>query len=52
MRKFSLLLIIALFIASRVYVFLNPPLYYSDVTADYERYANIWRYGLTPYLEH
>ncbi|KKU82946.1 MAG: hypothetical protein UY10_C0019G0006 [Microgenomates group bacterium GW2011_GWA2_47_8] len=52
MKKLPLLCVIALFVISRVYVFLNPPPYYSDVTADYERYANIWRYGLTPYLEH
>lgn len=30
----------------------NPPLYYSDVSHDYERYANMWWYGLPPYLKH
>ncbi len=53
-RLFSLstLALWFLFLASRFYIYQNPPLYYSDVTADYERYANIWRYGLTPYTEH
>lgn len=25
---------------------------YSDVHQDYERYANFWRYGMTPYRKH
>lgn len=41
-----------LFVLSRVFIYTHPPLYYSDVKADYERYANMWRYGLTPYREH
>ncbi|MDA1079246.1 MAG: hypothetical protein O2840_00985 [bacterium] len=52
MKKLLLSFIIFLFAFSRLFIFLNPPQYYSDVTADYERYANMWRYGLTPYLEH
>ena len=40
------------FFASRFWVLNHPPAEYSDVKQDYERYANIWRYGLTPYLEH
>lgn len=44
--------IFLLFLLSRWYVFENGPKYYSDVKADYERYANMWRYGLTPYLKH
>ncbi|MGD9129751.1 MAG: hypothetical protein PVJ09_04680 [Candidatus Woesebacteria bacterium] len=44
--------IIICFIASRFFIFATPPPYYSDVKADYERYANIWYYGLPPYLEH
>ncbi len=46
------LFIILLFIVSRVYIYQNPPPYYSDVKADYERYANMWRYGTPPYLKH
>lgn len=53
-----------LFFLSRVFVLLNPPYKtevvdgnvkatgYSDVKHDYERYANMWRYGLTPYRKH
>ncbi len=44
--------ILLVFCLSRIFIFLNPPPYYSDVTADYERYANMWYYGLTPYREH
>lgn len=41
-----------LFFISRIWILQNPPPSYSDVKHDYERYANMWRYGLTPYLEH
>jgi hypothetical protein len=51
-KKIVLLLLFILFLGSRWYVFTHGPKYYSDVKADYERYANMWRYGLTPYLEH
>ncbi len=44
--------IVVAFIISRAYIYSFPPASYSDVTADYERYANMWKYGLTPYLEH
>lgn len=51
-KKVLIALIFVIFLLSRWYVFENGPKYYSDVTADYERYANMWRYGLTPYLKH
>jgi hypothetical protein len=51
-KHWQLLLVIAVFILSRIFIYLNPPKYYSDVKADYERYANMWRYGLTPYRKH
>ena len=41
-----------LFLVTRLLILKLPPLYYSDVSHDYERYANMWWYGLTPYLEH
>lgn len=44
--------IVFLFVISRWFIFSNPPPYYSDVKADYERYANMWRYGTPPYLKH
>lgn len=50
--RLALIAILIVFALSRVWIYLNPPPYYSDVTADYERYANIWYYGLTPYKEH
>ncbi|MBD3279769.1 MAG: hypothetical protein GF390_03590 [Candidatus Pacebacteria bacterium] len=48
-QSFVKIILIILFVISRTYIYLNPPEFYSDVTADYERYANTWRYGLTPY---
>lgn len=45
-------LVLLIFAVSRAFIYLNPPPNYSDVKADYERYANMWRYGLTPYREH
>jgi hypothetical protein len=36
------------FILSRWYIFLNPPPY----VRYFEEYANIWYYGLPPYLKH
>ncbi len=47
-----LLCIFSVFFISRVWVLKNPPKYYSDVKHDYERYANMWRYGLIPYRTH
>jgi len=44
--------ILMAFVISRKWVLANPPTEYSDVKQDYERYANMWRYGLTPYREH
>ncbi|NMC36436.1 hypothetical protein GYA49_05330 [Candidatus Beckwithbacteria bacterium] len=41
-----------LFLLSRIIILLFPPAHYSDVTHDYERYANMWWYGMPPYLEH
>ena len=52
MRVPTFLGLIILFALSRFFIFFNPPCCYSDVTADYERYANMWRYGLEPYYEH
>lgn len=56
--------IFLLFLASRLYVLTHPPYVYwvdengspkstgySDVKQDYERYANMWKYGLVPYYE-
>jgi len=49
------------FVLSRFVVYTNPPYDvrkpegfrgYSDVKHDYERYANIWWYGLPPYFKH
>lgn len=51
-NKYKLFILLIIFAVSRYFIYQNPPLYYSDVTADYERYANMWRYGLTPYREH
>lgn len=51
-KKYWLLIVFLLFIASRIFIWLTPPPHYSDVKADYERYANMWYYGLTPYREH
>lgn len=44
--------LLALFLLSRWYILHNPPPLYSDVSHDYERYANMWQYGLPPYLKH
>lgn len=59
MRKRYLLLafFFILFLISRIIVLNDPPYKklgegYSDVKHDYERYANIWWYGLLPYLKH
>lgn len=55
MKKFfnwKLIALLILFTLSRAYIYLNPPAEYSDVRADYERYANMWRYGTPPYLKH
>ena len=41
-----------LFFLSRLLILKFPPLGYSDVSHDYERYANMWWYGHTPYLKH
>lgn len=48
----NIALIFLVFMVSRVWVLQHPPASYSDVKQDYERYANMWRYGLTPYREH
>ena len=40
---------ICVFLVCRSYVIFSPPPTYSDVTHYYERYANIWHYGLPPY---
>lgn len=50
--KILMYTILLLFIGSRWFIYQNPPPYYSDVKADYERYANMWRYGTPPYLKH
>lgn len=36
------------FVLTRLYIFLNPPPY----VRYFEEYANIWHYGLPPYLKH
>lgn len=58
------LLWMMVFAVSRFYVLANPPFGpkmingeevvtgFSDVKHFYERYANMWHYGLTPYREH
>ncbi len=43
--------IFALFVGTRLWILQHPPAEYSDVKHDYERYANIWRYGLMPYRQ-
>lgn len=44
--------LLGLFFLSRWFILQNPPPHYSDVSHDYERYANMWQYGLPPYLKH
>ncbi len=51
-KKYLYATIITLFVISRLIILFNPPLHYSDVKQDYERYANTWWYGLPPYLQH
>lgn len=56
MKKGIISLAILFFLLTRFYILKNPPyknnIGYSDVKHDYERYANIWWYGLPPYLKH
>lgn len=47
-RNWHFLLLWAAFIVSRVYIFTHPP----DYVRYFEEYANIWYYGLPPYLKH
>jgi hypothetical protein len=54
---------LTIFVGSRLWVLSHPPYQetfvgtevtksgYSDVKQDYERYANMWKYGLTPYFK-
>lgn len=49
--NWRLFVFVLLFLISRIWVLQHPPLTYSDVSHDYERYANQWRYGLTPYRQ-
>lgn len=63
-NKWQLFVWLLLFGLSRAWVIAHPPYHkviqgdavsyegYSDVKQDYERYANMWKYGLTPYYEH
>ncbi len=51
-KNLLIILIFLGFFLGRFYILKNPPLYYSDVNHDYQRYANMWHYGLTPYLKH
>jgi len=44
-------ILLAVFLISRIWILQHPPAKFSDVKEDYERYANQWRYGLTPYRE-
>src|SRR5262249_55187350 len=48
LKKYWLPIAILAFIASRLYIFLNPPPY----VRYFEEYANIWYYGMPPYLKH
>lgn len=41
-----------IFLSLRIYILIHYPQDYSDVKYDYERYANMWWYGLPPYLKH
>lgn len=46
-----------LFFASRIFVLINHPNVFTSsdfsvVKSDYERYANIWWYGIPPYFKH
>ena len=41
-----------LFFSVRAFILINYPKDYSDVRQDYERYANMWWYGLPPYFKH
>lgn len=55
--KIIFLLIFVVFFITRLIVLADPPYSktkggYSDVKQDYERYANIWWYGLPPYLKY
>lgn len=50
-NKFFLIGLLVFFV-SRGYILLHPPKDYSDVSHFYERYANMWRYGLPPYFKH
>jgi len=45
-------LLFIIFTVSRLFIYLTPPLDYSDVRADYERYAHMWSQGHWPYLKH
>ncbi|MBI5151225.1 MAG: hypothetical protein HZA34_01495 [Candidatus Pacebacteria bacterium] len=47
--KVKYIVLFIVFLIFRLWVLQHPPQYYSDVKQDYERYANQWRYGLTPY---
>lgn len=47
-KKYWWVIAILAFVASRVYIFLNPPAY----VRYFEEYANIWYYGWPPYLKH
>jgi len=47
-KKYWWVIAILVFVASRVYIFVNPPVY----VRYFEEYANIWYYGWPPYLKH
>jgi len=47
-KKYWWVIAILAFVASRVYIFTNPPTY----VRYFEEYANIWYYGWPPYLMH
>jgi len=58
-KKHFNFIVVLLFIISRLYFLTHPAFIegvphraFSDVKHYYERYANMWYYGLTPYLEH
>lgn len=50
-RRYWIFVLVLFFLTRFVIVFF-PTAEYTDVTHYYERYANFWRYGMTPYFEH
>jgi hypothetical protein len=58
-KKLTAVIFFIIYFLTRFYIFTHPAFIkgdkkhaYSDVKHDYERYANMWYYGLTPYFKH